>query len=189
MFEILRKQFETLVELNDEEFELIKSHFTEKVYAKNDFIFKEGDYVENCFFVTTGILKQVFVNDNGKEFIFSIVTDNRWETDFVAFFTNIKTKMYLRCVEKTHLFCLSIDNYHKMCKEIPKMQIFFQQKSTLGFITTQQRLLSFLTMNIQERYEIVLKNQFDLCNRISKTLLASYLGVSRETLSRLHPKK
>ena len=71
----------------------------------------------------------------------------------------------------------------------PKMQIFFQQKSTLGFITTQQRLLSFLTMNIQERYEIVLKNQFDLCNRISKTLLASYLGVSRETLSRLHPKK
>nr|WP_262898276.1 helix-turn-helix domain-containing protein [Flavobacterium geliluteum] len=49
--------------------------------------------------------------------------------------------------------------------------------------------MSFLTTNIQERYEMILKNQPDLYNKISKTLLASYLGVSRETLSRLYSKK
>lgn len=189
MFEILRKQFETIVNLNDDEFEIIKSHFTEKSFAKNEYVFVEEDYVENCYFVVNGILKLVFVNDLGKEFIFSIVTENRWESDFTAYFTKSKATMYLKCVKNTHLFCLSLTNYNKLCSKFPKMQSFFHQKSTLGFITTQQRLLSFLTTNIQQRYEMMLKNQPDLHNKISKTVLASYLGVSRETLSRLYSKK
>ena len=69
------------------------------------------------------------------------------------------------------------------------MQRFFHQKSTLGFITTQHRLLCFLTTNAQERYEMILKQQPEIFKRASKTLLASYLGVTRETLSRLYSKK
>ena len=189
MYEVLRKQFETIVNITDSEFEIIKKHFTEKKFAKNDFVFVKDDYIENCYFVVNGLLKMVFVNDLGKEFIFSIVTENRWESDFVAYFTKSKATMYLKCVEKTNLFCLSLTNYQKLCTDFPEMQIFFHQKSTLGFITTQQRLLSFLTTNIKERYEMILKNQPEIYNRTSKTLLASYLGVSRETLSRLYNRK
>jgi CRP-like cAMP-binding protein len=69
------------------------------------------------------------------------------------------------------------------------MQRFFHQKSTLGFITTQYRLLCFLTTNVQERYEMVLNQSPEIFKRASKTLLASYLGVTRETLSRLYSKR
>jgi len=189
MQEILRKQFGTIVELTDNEFDLIKTYFTEKHFNKNQFVFIQEDYIDNCYFVVSGLMKLVYVNDLGKEFIFSIVNENRWESDFMAYFTKSKTTMNLQCVEKTHLLCLTLENYNKLCSEFPKIQYFFHQKSTLGFITTQHRLLSFLTTNAQQRYEMSLKHSPEIFKRTSKALLASYLGVTRETLSRLYSKK
>ena len=189
MEEILKKQFKTLVNLTDSEFELVKTYFTEKQFDKKQFVFQQDELVTNCYFVVYGLMKLVFINDLGKEFIFSIVNENRWETDFMAYFTQSKTTMSLQCVEKTFLLCLTLDNYKKLCTDFPKMQSFFHQKSTLGFIATQQRLLCLLTTNPKERYEIMLKSTPAIFKRASKTLLASYIGVSRETLSRLTAKK
>jgi CRP-like cAMP-binding protein len=189
MQEILRKQIETIVKITDDEFDLIKTYFTEKHFNKKEFVFIQGDYIDSCYFVVSGLMKLVFVNDLGKEFIFSIVNEDRWESDFMAYFSQSKTTMSLQCVEKTHLLCLTLENYNRLCNEFPKMQSFFHQKSTLGFITTQHRLLSFLTTNAQQRYEMILKYSPALFKRASKTLLASYLGVTRETLSRLYSKK
>ncbi len=188
MQEILRKQIEKIVGLTDNEYDLIKSYFTERHFNKKQFVFFQDEYIDCCYFVVSGLMKLVYVNDLGKEFIFSIVNEDRWESDFMAYFTQTKTTMYLQCVEKTHLLCLTLENYNKLCSEFLKMQSFFHQKSTLGFITTQHRLLCFLTTNAQERYEMVLKHSPAIFQRASKTLLASYLGVSRETLSRLYTK-
>jgi CRP-like cAMP-binding protein len=187
--EILRNQFETIVKLTDIEFDLIKPYFTLKQLKKRQFVFHQDKHINSCYFVLSGLMKLVYVNNEGKEFIFSVVNENRWESDFTAYFTKTKSTMYLQCVEDTDLLCLTLDNYHKLCHEFPKMQAFLHQKSTLGFIYTQQRLLSFLTTNIHERYDMMLKNSPEILHRVSKTLLASYLGVSRETLSRLHPKR
>jgi CRP-like cAMP-binding protein len=189
MQEILRKQIETIVTLTDDEYDSIKSYFSEKYCNQKEFVFLHDEYINSCYFVVSGLMKLVYVNDLGKEFIFSIVNEDRWESDFMAYFTRTKTTMSLQCVEKTHLLCLTLENYNRLCSDFEKMQFFFHQKSTLGFITTQHRLLSFLTTNAQERYEMVLKQSPALFKRASKTLLASYLGVSRETLSRLYSKK
>ena len=83
------------------------------------------------------------------------------------------------------MFCLSLADYHALCAGLPQMTRFFLQKAALGAIAAQQRLLSLLTTSAQERYEQLLEQCPALFQRVSKTLLASYLGVSRETLSRL----
>lgn len=189
MEELFRKQINKLVELTACEFDFTLSHFTEKHYKKKDLVFTLGEYIDNCYYVVSGLMALVHVNEQGKEFIFSIVNEDRWESDFTAFFTQQKTTMYLKCIEPTHLLCLTLENYNKLCREIPKMQSFFHQKSTLGFITTQQRLLSFLTTTAQQRYEILAETSPAIIQRVSKTLLAPYLGVTRETLSRLYRKK
>jgi CRP-like cAMP-binding protein len=185
--EILRNQIESIVKLTDIEFDSVKSYFTLRQYKKKQFVFHQDKLVNSCYFVLSGLMKLVYVDNKGKEFIFSVVNENRWESDFTAYFTKTKSMMYLQCVEDTELLCLTLDNYYVLCSGFPKMQTFFHQKSTLGFIYTQQRLLNFLTTNIHERYDMILKNSPELINRLSKTLLASYLGVSRETLSRLRP--
>ncbi len=68
-----------------------------------------------------------------------------------------------------------------------KMEHFFLEKAVNGHIASQQRILSFIMSNAQERFEALLKRYPTFYQRLPKTLLASYLGVSRETLSRLLP--
>jgi CRP-like cAMP-binding protein len=186
--ELLRKQFDTLVKLTDDEYDLIKLYFSKKQFTKKQFVFIENDYIKYCYYVVSGLMKLVYVDDSGKECIFSITHEDWWESDFMAYFTRSQTKMSLQCVENTELLCLSLDNYNKLCSEFPKMQSFFHQKSTLGFIKTQQRLLCTLTTNAKQRYEMMQKFYPSLFQRASKSLLASYLGVSRETLSRFAKK-
>jgi CRP-like cAMP-binding protein len=86
MLEILRKQIETIVKITDDEFNLIKNYFSEKHCDKKEYVFIQNEYVDSCYFVISGLMKLVYVNDLGKEFIFSIVNENRWESDFMAYF-------------------------------------------------------------------------------------------------------
>lgn len=109
-----------------------------------------------------------------------------WESDFCAFFRQIRTTMSLQCLEKATLFCLNLEDYNRLCDHIPKMKSFFLHKSNHGFIESQQRILTLLTANARERYEMLFEQSPILFQRVSKTQLAAYLGVSRETLSRLY---
>ena len=133
----------------------------------------------------SGLLKLVYNDNNGKEHIVSFAMEDWWESDFSAYFTKSKAKMSLQCIEPTTVFSISITDYEKLSTEMPKMKRFFLQKSNAGFIASQQRILSFLTSNAKERYEQLLEQYPMLFQKVPKTLLASYLCVSRETLSRL----
>lgn len=83
------------------------------------------------------------------------------------------------------MWCLSRANYQQLCAHQPKLAYFFLSKATRGSSAAQQRILSLLTTQAKERYEQLLRQYPSLPQRVSKTQLAAYLGVSRETLSRL----
>ena len=137
------------------------------------------------YFVLSGLLKLVYTEDTGKQHIVSFATEDWWESDFGAFYTRTKATLSLDCLEDTVVLCLSLGDYQKLCAGLPKMAHFFLEKSILGSVASQQRILSLLTTQAKERYERLLKQHPALVQRVPKTLLASYLGVSRETLSRL----
>jgi CRP-like cAMP-binding protein len=109
-----------------------------------------------------------------------------WESDYFAYHKQEKASMSLQCLEDTLVLCLSLTNYKNLCASLHKMEHFFLAKANAGHIGSQQRILSFLTSGAKERYEQLLKRYPALLQRVPKTLLASYLGVSRETLSRLY---
>lgn len=83
------------------------------------------------------------------------------------------------------VYCLLLEDYKKLCDGLQKMECFFLEKANFGFIGAQRRIISWLTLSAQERYEQLLKQSPALVQRVPKSLLAAYLGVSRETLSRL----
>jgi CRP-like cAMP-binding protein len=182
----LRDQIEEIVPLTNEEFSFILSLFTTKKFKKKQFLFQEGENVKYAYFIVSGLLKLTFTTDAGREHIVSFAMEDWWESDFPAYFAQTKATMSLQCLEDTTVFCLSLENYRKMCLDIQKMESFFLNKSNSGFIGSQRRILSLLTSNTKERYEQLLKQYPALFQRVSKTMLASYLGVSRETLSRLN---
>ncbi|MEH6305958.1 Crp/Fnr family transcriptional regulator [Olivibacter sp. CPCC 100613] len=181
----LRDHITKIVPLDDEEFAFVFRHFSVKRYRKHQFLVQEGDFVKYHYFVVTGLLKLVYTDESGKQYIVSFAMEDWWESDFYAYYTQTKATMSLECLEDTIVLCLLLEDYKKLCDDLQKMERFFLEKANFGFIGSQRRIISWLTSNTKERYEQLLKRYPGLIQRVPKSLIAAYLGVSRETLSRL----
>ncbi len=187
MPEKLREHIEKIVPLTDDEFAFVRAHFTNEQYKKREFLIEKGKSVQYSYFVVSGLLMLAYTDDQlGKQHIVSFAMEDWWESDFRAYHTQTKATLSLQCLEDTEVFCLSLEDYQKLCAGLQKMEHFFLAKANAGHIASQQRILSFLTSSARDRYEQLLKRYPSLVQRVPKTLLASYLGVSRETLSRLY---
>ncbi|GAB3219996.1 Crp/Fnr family transcriptional regulator [Spirosoma arcticum] len=185
MQEKIREHIEVIVPLTDDEFAFVCAHLTFKRHKKRELLIEKGKSVPHCYFVVSGLLKLAYNDESAKEHIVAFAMEDWWESDFLAYYTRTKATMSLQCLEDTEVLCLSLEDYHKLCSGLQKMERFFLVKANGGLIGLQSRILSFLTSNAKERYEQLLKRYPALFQRVPKSLIASYLGVSRETLSRL----
>jgi CRP-like cAMP-binding protein len=92
------------------------------------------------------------------------------------------------CITDATVLCLTSADREKLCSEIHAVEHFFRWRTNKGYVASQKRLLSFMNNDARHRYEELLKLYPELYNLVPKNLIAAYLGVSRETLSRLyHP--
>ena len=91
----------------------------------------------------------------------------------------------MECLEDTEALCLSLDDFNALRTGLPKIERFFLEKVIAGFLASQRRILSLMTSSAQQRYEQLAAQHPSLLQRLPKTQLAAYLGVSRETLSRM----
>lgn len=185
MYETLRGHIEKQIALTDEEFDFVQRHFEIKRYKKHQFIIQEGEIVRYSYFLVSGLTKLVHHDESGKAHIVSFAMEDWWESDFHAYLTQMPATLSLECIEDTVVLCISLTNYRKLCAELQKVESFFLEKAHFGNIAAQRRILSLLTANAKERYEELIKQYPSLFQRVPKSLLAAFLGVSRETLSRL----
>ena len=181
----LRQHIEKITPLSDAEFDYILSHFTVKKLRKHQFLVQEGDNVPNDFWVQQGCLKAYHLDENGKQHILQFAMEDWWITDYRAYFNQQKAAIWVEAVEECTLLSLTLTNREKICSEMHKMEHFFRKKSNAGYVALQNRILSLLNSNAQQRYKQFSNQYPKLLQRIPKTLIAAYLGVSRETLSRL----
>ncbi|WP_421939862.1 Crp/Fnr family transcriptional regulator [Pedobacter sp.] len=184
MFDVLRAHLEKHVELTDAEFDVVKRHFSFRHYKKHQFLIQEGEPVKYSYFILSGLLKLVHYDEKGKNNIVSFAMEDWWESDFQAYLTGAKATLSLECIEDTKVLRISLADYRNLCASLQKIQSFFLEKAHFGNIAAQKRILSLLTSNAKERHDQLLKQYPSLFQRVPKSLLASYLGVSRETLSR-----
>jgi CRP-like cAMP-binding protein len=185
MEEMLRRHIEQVVRLSDEEYAFVRQHFSIKYCKKGGLLIDKNEPVRYVYLVISGLLKLVYHDKTGREHIISFAMEDWWESDYPAWFSRQPASLSLQCIEDTQVYCLSLDNYQTICAGLQKMEHFFLHKANRGHMASQERILSFLTATPRERYEQVLRKQPALMQRVPKVLLAAYLGVSRETLSRL----
>lgn len=181
----LRNHIEKVVPLTDTEFVFVEQHFLVKRYKKHQFLVQQGEFVPFNYYVVKGLTKLVYMDEAGKEHILAFAMEDWWDNDLQAYYTQSKATLSLVCLEDTEVLCLSLENYRALCAGLPKIEHFFLEKTIFGFLAAQRRILSLLTSSAQERYEQLIRQHPELLQRVPKTQLAAYLGVSRETLSRL----
>jgi CRP-like cAMP-binding protein len=184
--EVLKAHVAKIVSLTDEQFDYFFSFFKEQTFKKGQAIISEGDAVNYEYFVISGCLKTFFINDDVKMLILQFAMPSWWASDYNALYNHTRATVCVDCITDAEVLYLSNGDREKLCGELHKAEHFFRWRTNKGYVATQKRLLSFMNNNVKYRYEELLKLYPELYNMVPKNLIAAYLGVSRETLSRLH---
>jgi len=184
--EILKEHMAKIIQLTDEQFDYFFSHFKQQTYKKGQSIISAGDKVECEYFVLNGCLKSFYINDDLKMFILQFAMPTWWTSDFNALYSNTRATINVDCIIDSEVLCLSNADREKLCNEIHQVEHFFRWRTNKGYVASQKRLLSLMNNDARHRYEELLAQYPALYNIVPKHLIAAYLGVSRETLSRLY---
>ena len=172
--------------LTDKEFDYLFSHFKLQSFKRGQAIISEGDKVDHEYFVISGCLKAFFINDEIKMYILQFAMPTWWTSDYGALYNHTRATISVDCISDAEVLCLSNDDREKICNEIHQAEHFFRWRTNRGYLASQKRLLSFMNNDTKARYEELLAMYPQLYNLVPKHLIAAYLGVSRETLSRLY---
>ena len=183
---LLKEHVLKIASLTDEEFDYFFSHFKPETFKKGQSIISEGDDVDKEYFVIDGCLKAFFVNDEVKMYILQFAMPTWWASDYAALYNKTKATINVDCVSDAAILSLSNSDREKICSELHQAEHFFRWRTNKGYVAAQKRLLSFMNNDTKTRYEELLALYPALYNTVPKHLIAAYLGVSRETLSRLY---
>lgn len=183
--EILKQHIAKIALLTDQEFDYFFSHFKLQSYTRGQTIITEGDKVESEYFVVDGCLKSFYINDDMKMFVLQFAMSTWWASDYNALYSGEKAKINVDCLTNAEVLCLSNIDREKLCREIHQVEHFFRWRTNKGYVAAQRRLLSHMNNDAKQRYEELMNQYPALYNMVPKHLIAAYLGVSRETLSRL----
>jgi len=184
--EILKDHIAKTVSLTDDQFDYFFSRFKLQSYKKGQTIIAEGDRVKCEYFVLAGCLKSFYINDNLKMFILQFALATWWTSDYNALYNGSKATINVDCITNAEVLCLSNSDREEICNEIHLVEHFFRWRTNRGFVASQKRLLSLMNNDAKHRYEELMTQHPELYNMVPKQLIAAYLGVSRETLSRLN---
>jgi CRP-like cAMP-binding protein len=184
--EILKQHIAKTAALTDKQFDYLFSHFTPLSYKKGQVIIDEGDKVDHEYFVVSGCLKAFFINDDIKMYILQFAMPTWWTSDYGALYNHTRASISVDCITDAEVLSLSNADREKICAELHQAEHFFRWRTNRGYLASQKRLLSFMNNDTKARYEELLALYPQLYNLVPKHLIAAYLGVSRETLSRLY---
>ncbi|GEN70303.1 Crp/Fnr family transcriptional regulator [Chryseobacterium lathyri] len=187
--ETLIKNIAQHVRLSPEEEAVFKSFWTEKTLEKGEFLLRNGETCRYDSYIVSGVLKAFCINsENGNEEILFLAIDHWWATD-ISSFSKQKASIYnIQAVEKTNLLQISHQSFQKMLQEIPSLERYFRIILE-GYLGTLEKRIVFNNMyKAEQKYYDFLDTYPDIASRVPQYLIASYLGVSAEFISRIRKK-
>lgn len=185
MFELLHQKVSDAIEITDEEFEYAKTLFIPKKLRKKRFILEEGEVGKYTIFVEKGLLRSFTVDDKGNEHILQFGMQGWWAGDLYSFLTAEPSTYNIEALEDSELLLISKPSWDTLLKEVPAFERFFRVLIQNSLIATQRRLLRTMSQTAEEKYQKLLQEFPDIVQRVPQHMIASYIGVSRETLSRV----
>jgi CRP-like cAMP-binding protein len=186
MFELLFQKFDEKINLTEEDKQLSRSFFIPKKLRKRQYLLQQGDVCKHVAFVEKGLLRSYIVNDKGAEHITQFAFEGWWIADQFSFLTGEPSEYNIEAMEDCELLLLTKPAEEEMLEKIPKLERYFRILLQNSLIATQKRLASSLSQTAEERYSDLIKACPEtLPHRIPQHMMASFLGITPETLSRI----
>lgn len=185
MFEILQKKLKETISINDEEFEYAKTLFIPKKLRKKRFLLEDGDPCIYTTFVEQGLLRSFTIDEKGNEHILQFGMQGWWVADLYSFLTGEASEYNIEALEDCELLLITKSSWDLLLDQVPAFERYFRILIQNNLIATQRRLMSNMTTTAEERYNKLILDFPDIVQRVPQHMIASYIGVTRETLSRL----
>jgi CRP-like cAMP-binding protein len=185
MFEVFENHISTQGQFTPQDLQLMRSLSTVKTLRRKEFLLQEGDVCRYKIFVTAGLLKSYCLTPGGTEHIMRFSPENHWITDHDSFKKNVPSKLNIEALEPTQAVVFTRENLYVLTASIPAFKTYFESFIEKTLRAVHERVLMNLSATSEEKYEDFIASFPDVFRRVPLHMVASYLGVSRETLSRI----
>ena len=185
MIDIFRKYLTDKITLTDQEFELIESVIVFKKLRKRQYFLQEGVVCHFSAFVCKGLLRYYYVDKKGQEYIMQFAPENYWISDRESMASGMPSKYNIDAIEDSEILLLKKEDFEMIRKTIPAFNNFVNETLKKHVLVLQERIHVSISLCAEEKYSNFTSKYPAINNRVPLHMVASYLGVSAETLSRV----
>lgn len=185
MYELYFQSFNKKVALTQEEQDVIKSYLTPKKLRKKQYLLQEGDVCKYFAFVEKGALREYSVDENGKEHIIQFALEGWTISDLYSFLTGEPATYNIDALEDAELVLISKSAHEELLQKVAKYETYTRLQITGAYIAMQRRLNSIISLPLEERYAGFIALYPNIVQRVPQHMIASYMGLTPETLSRI----
>ena len=184
-FGILHKHIRKRIELTKKEFDLCCAFFSARTFQKRQFVLQEGNVCHHLTFVTQGCLREFTVDHKGEEHIIQFAIPDWWISDLSSFLTGSPSTHSIEAVQDSEALMLEREAREEMLTTVPKMEKFFRLLLESNYVATHRRISDSLSASAEQRYLTFIKTYPALVEQIPQNHIASYLGITPQSLSRI----
>lgn len=185
MYDAILAHVGQFIELEPDETEFFKSQLRYKLIRKRQYLVQAGDVCKFDSFVIKGCLRTYFVDDRANEHVVQFAVENWWTGDLYSFLTQSPAAYNTDALEDAELLQIDQASLDTLYERVPKFERFFRILSQRAFIAAEQRVIATISQTAEERYRHFLDRYPGLDQRVPQHLIASYLGITPEFLSRI----
>jgi len=181
----LLTHFSNYIPLNEEEVNELSKRVVERHIKRKEFILQKNDICNNYTFIVSGLFKMYTVDKNGAEHILHFASENDWICDINSFHNKKQSSLYIDAIEPSIIIQIDNSNLMYLFTHYHKFDRTFRVLIENKFMELENRILQNISAKAEERYQFFLEKYPNICNRIPNVLIASYLGITPEFLSKI----
>ena len=187
-FPAIIKHVERFVSLSEEEKTVFAAIVEERRIKRKSFIVQPGFVCKHQSHVVSGALRSFFITPDGNEHTIAIAIDDWWISDFYSYTSQTPASLYVEALEDSVIQQISYENVEQICDDHPRLERFFRLVAQKAFAYSQRRALSNIGKTAEERYLEYAEMYPKIIQRIPQYIIASYLGMTPEFLSKIRNK-
>ncbi|MFK8044093.1 MAG: Crp/Fnr family transcriptional regulator [Crocinitomicaceae bacterium] len=185
MYDKLKENIKLLVDISDVDFNSFTTYLSPISIKRRTKLLIQGEKPQSMYFVQKGLLYNYHTTADGDQHVVQIAKENYWMGDVSGHMNNPKSNFNIEALEDSELLELDFGNFDKMCEEIPIFERYFRILIQNAYYHILNRLVLTDIQSAEEQYFKIMENNPDLILRTPQKIIASYIGIKPQSLSRI----
>ncbi|MCV9388645.1 Crp/Fnr family transcriptional regulator [Reichenbachiella ulvae] len=185
MSQLLFDNLKSKTKITEEEFERFQKYLKTRRLEKNETLLRRGETAKYMAFVQEGVICTLSIDEKGEKHVIQIGLQNHWITDLFSLFAGEPSSYDIIAIETSEVILLSREAFEEACFEIPTLERFFRLLIQNGYVSTLKRISRIYSTSAEQRYLDLVTNNSEIIHQIPQHLVASYLGIKPQSLSRI----